>query len=77
MATAKAPGIPQKGPSIKYVRRLLHTYFMDAPLELDLLKYCLNPRFNHLFRCVEPAITSTIADKLDKWLKAEVTPLNN
>ena len=39
---------------------------------LDLLKYCLNPRFNHLFRCVEPAITSTIADKLDKWFFDQV-----
>merc|ERR1711991_178073 len=39
---------------------------------LDLLKYCLNPRFNHLFRCVEPEVTKQIADELDRWFFKQV-----
>ena len=34
---------------------------------MDVLIYCLRPRFNHLFRCIEPRVTLQIAAELDQW----------
>jgi hypothetical protein len=45
---------------------------LNPKRRLDLLKHCLNPRFNHLFRCVEPDVTTQIADELDNWFFEQV-----
>jgi len=50
----------------------VQTHVSDPKKRLDLLKYCLNPRFNHLFRCVEPEVTTLIADELDNWFFKQV-----
>ena len=39
----------------------------NPKFRLDLLHHCLNPRFNHIFRCVEPEVTTQIADELNYW----------
>ena len=39
---------------------------------LDMLKFGLHARFNHLFRCIEPRITSQIAPELDNWFFEQV-----
>ena len=37
-----------------------------------MLKFGLHARFNHLFRCIEPRITSQLAPALDKWFFEQV-----
>jgi hypothetical protein len=39
---------------------------------LDMLKFGLHARFNHLFRCIEPRITSQMTPVLDKWFFEQV-----
>ena len=39
---------------------------------LHLLKFCLNSRFTHLFRNIEPVVTRQIADELDNWFFKQV-----
>ena len=37
-----------------------------------MLKFGLHARFNHLFRCIEPRITSQLAPALDTWFFEQV-----
>ena len=39
---------------------------------LDMLKFGLHARFNHLFRCIEPRITSQMATALDTLFFGQV-----
>ena len=53
------------------LQKILKVEF-NSKRRLHLLKFCLNSRFTHLFRNIEPEVTRKIADELDNWFFKQV-----